>query len=186
VAGAAQGTAIAVAMDMTAGIIARFRTMAISRAAVLTGHVFASMIQTMLSIAVVIGVALLVGFRPTAGPAEWIAAIGVLAMIAFALIWLCVALGLVAKSVETASNTPMFLMLLVFFSSAFVPTDSLPAGLRQFAEYQPVTLVTETLRGLLLGTAIGNSAYGAIAWCVGITLVCYFWAMKRYNRDPSH
>jgi ABC-2 type transport system permease protein len=80
----------------------------------------------------------------------------------------------------------MFLMLLVFFSSAFVPTDSLPVGLRQFAEYQPVTLVTETLRGLLLGTAIGNSAYGAIAWCVGITLVCYFWAMKRYNRDPSH
>jgi ABC-2 type transport system permease protein len=186
VAGAAQGTAIAVAMDMTAGIIARFRTMAISRAAVLTGHVCASMIQTMLSIAVVIGVALLIGFRPTAGPAEWIAAIGVIAMIAFALIWLCVALGLVAKSVETASNTPMFLMLLVFFSSGFVPAASLPAGLRQFAEYQPVTLVTETLRGLLLGTAIGNSAYGAIAWCVGITLVCYFWAMKRYNRDPTH
>jgi ABC-2 type transport system permease protein len=186
VAGAAQGTAIAVAMDMTAGIIARFRTMAISRAAVLTGHVFASMIQTMLSIAVVIGVALLMGFRSTAGPAEWIGAIGVLAMIAFALIWLCVALGLVAKSVETASNTPMFLMLLPFFGSGFVPTDSLPAGLRQFAEYQPFTLVTETLRGLLLGTAIGNSAWGAIAWCVGIALVCFLWAMKRYNRDPSH
>jgi ABC-2 type transport system permease protein len=186
VAGAAQGTAIAVAMDMTAGIIARFRTMAISRAAVLTGHVLASLIQTMLSIAVVIGVALLIGFRPTAGPAEWIAAIGVLTMIAFALIWLCVALGLVAKSVETASNTPMFLMLLVFFSSGFVPANSLPAGLRQFAEYQPVTLVTETLRGLLLGTAIGNSAYGAIAWCIGISLVCFLWAMQRYNRDPTH
>lgn len=184
VAGGAQGTAIAVAMDMTEGIIARFRTMAIPRAAVLTGHVLASMIQTMLSLAVVIGVALAIGFRPTAGPVAWVAAIGVLAMIAFALTWLCVALGLVAKSVETASNTPMFLMLLPFFGSGFVPTDSLPAGLRQFAEYQPFTLVTETLRGLLMGTPIGNSAYGAIAWCVGIALVCYLWAMRLYNRDP--
>ncbi len=184
VAGAAQGTAIAVAMDMTAGIIARFRTMAISRAAVLTGHVLASMIQTLFSIAVVIGVALLIGFRPTAGPVAWIAAIGVIAMIAFALIWLCVALGLVAKSVETASNTPMFLTLLPFFGSGFVPTDSLPAGLRQFAEYQPLTLVTETLRGLLFGTPIGNSAWGAVAWCVGITLVGYLWAKRLYSRDP--
>ena len=184
VVGAVQGTAIAVAMDMTEGIIARFRTMAISRASILTGHVLASMIQTMLSIAVVIGVALLVGFRPTAGPVDWIATIGVLAMIAFALIWLSVALGLVAKSVETASNTPMFLMLLPFFGSGFVPTDSLPAGLRQFAEYQPFTPVIETLRGLLLGTPIGNSAILAVAWCVGIALAGYLWAIRLFNRDP--
>ncbi len=184
VAGAVQGTAISVAMDMTEGIIARFRTMAISRAAVLTGHVLASMIQTMLSLAVVIAVALLIGFRPTASPVAWIAALGVLMMIAFALIWLSVALGLVAKSVETASNTPMFLMLLPFFGSGFVPTDSLPAGLRQFAEYQPFTLVTETLRGLLLGTPIGNSAYSAIAWCGAIALVGYLWARALFNRDP--
>ena len=186
VAGGAQGTAIAVAMDMTEGIIARFRTMAISRAAVLTGHVLASMIQTMLSLAVIIGVALLIGFRPTARPLAWIAAIGILALIAFALTWLCVALGLIAKSVETASNTPMFLMLLPFFGSGFVPTDSLPAGLRQFAEYQPFTLVTETLRRLLMDTPVGNSAYGAIAWCVAIALVCYLWAIQRYNRNPAH
>ncbi len=185
VVGAVQGTAIAVAMDMTEGIIARFRTMAISRASVLTGHVLASMIQTMLSIAVVIGVALLVGFRPTAGPVDWIAAIGVLAMIAFALIWLSVALGLVAKSVETASNTPMPLMLLPFFGSGFVPTDSMPAGLRQFAEYQPFTPIIETLRGLLLGTPIGNSAALAVAWCVGITLVGYLWAKKLFNRSSA-
>jgi ABC-2 type transport system permease protein len=184
VVGAVQGTAIAVAMDMTEGIIARFRTMAISRASILTGHVLASMIQTMLSLAVVIAVALLVGFRPTAGPVDWIAAIGVLAMIAFALIWLSVALGLLAKSVETASNTPMPLMLLPFFGSGFVPTDSLPAGLRQFAEYQPFTPIIETLRGLLLGTPIGHSAVLAVAWCIGITLVCYLWALKLYNRDP--
>jgi ABC-2 type transport system permease protein len=185
-AGAAQGTAISVAMDMTEGIIARFRTMAISRAAVLTGHVLASLIQAMFSVAVVIGVALLIGFRPAAGPVEWIAALGVLAMAAFALTWLGVALGLVAKSVETASNTPMFLMLLPFLGSGFVPTDSLPAGLRQFAVYQPFTLVTETLRGLLMGAPMGNSAYGAIAWCIGIALVAYFWAMKCYRRDPAH
>jgi ABC-2 type transport system permease protein len=112
VAGSVQGTAISVSMDMTEGIIDRFRTMAISRASVLTGHVVGSMIQTLASTAVVIGVALLVGFRPTAGLPEWIATIGVLAMAALALSWLSVALGLVAKSVETASNLPMFLVLL--------------------------------------------------------------------------
>jgi len=185
VASGAQGTAISVAMDMTEGIIARFRTMAISRAAVLTGHVVGSVIQTMLGMAVVVGVALLIGFRPTAGPVEWIAAIGVLAMITFAITWLSVALGLVTKSVESASNLPMPLILLPFLGSGFVPTDSMPTGLRWFAEYQPFTPVIETLRGLLTGTPIGNSAILAVAWCVGITLVGYLWAKKLYNRDPA-
>ena len=126
VAAVAQGTAISVAMDMTGGIIARFRTMAISRASVLTGHVLGAMIQTMLAVAVVTGVALLVGWRPTAGPVEWIAAIGVLAMVSWALTWLTVALGLVSESVETASNLPMPLILLPFLGSGFVPTDSMP------------------------------------------------------------
>lgn len=183
VAGGATGTAISVAMDMTEGIIARFRTMAISRAAVLTGHVIGSVIQTMLGMAVVIGVALLIGFRPTAGPIEWIAAIGVLAMITFALTWLSVALGMVTKSVEAASNLPMPLILLPFLGSGFVPTDSMPSGVRWFAEYQPFTPVIETLRGLLMGTPIGNNGLLAIAWCVGITLVGYLWAKKLYNRD---
>ncbi len=185
VAAASQGTAILVAKDMTEGIIARFRTMAISRASILTGHVLGSMIQTMLGIAVVIAVALLTGFRPTAGPLAWIGAIGLLALFTLALTWLTVALGLVAKSVETASNTPMFLTLLPFLGSGFVPTGSMPTGLRWFAEYQPFTPVNETLRGLLLGTPIGNSAVLAVAWCVGITLVCYIWALKLYSRDPA-
>ncbi|MHB8646990.1 MAG: ABC transporter permease [Thermomicrobiales bacterium] len=184
VATAAQGTAISVSMDMTEGIIARFRTMAISRASILTGHVLGWMIQTMLSIAVVIAVALLIGFRPTAGPVEWIAAIGVLAMITFALIWLSVALGLVAKSVATASNLPMPLTLLPFLGSGFVPTGSMPTVLRWFAEYQPFTPIIETLRGLLLGTPIGNSAVLAVAWCVGIALISYLWARKLFNCDP--
>ena len=157
VAAAVQGTAIVVAMDMTGGIIDRFRTMAIARAAVLTGHVLASLIQTLVGLAVVIGVAVALGFRPTAGPLDWLAAIGMLALFAFALIWLATALGLAAKSVETASNTPMFLTLLPFLGSGFVPTATMPAGLRQFAEYQPFTPVTETLRGLLTGTAIGTT-----------------------------
>jgi ABC-2 type transport system permease protein len=185
VAFATPGTAISVAMDMTEGIIARFRTMAIFRPSVLTGHVLGSMIQTALSLAVVIGVALLVGFRPTAGLVEWIAAIGVLAMITFALTWLAVALGLVAKTAEGASNLPTPLVFLPFLGSGFVPTDSMPVGLRWFAEYQPFTSVIETLRGLLMGNPIGNSAFIAIAWCAAITLVGYLWARASFNRDPA-
>jgi ABC-2 type transport system permease protein len=182
VASAAQGTAISVAMDMTEGIIARFRTMAIARVSVLTGHVLASMIQTMLSIAVVIGVALLIGFQPTAALGDWIAAIGVLAMITLALTWLSVALGMVSKSVETASNLPMPLLLLPFLGSGFVPTDSMPAGVRWFAEYQPFTPIMETVRGLLLGTPIGSSAVIATAWCAGTAVLSYLWAKNTFNR----
>jgi ABC-2 type transport system permease protein len=184
-AGAATGTAVSVAMDVTEGIVARFRTMAISRASVLTGHVVGSVLQTLLSMAIVVGVALLIGFRPTASPLEWVAAIGVLTLLVLALTWLSVALGLVSKSVESASNAPMPLMLLPFLGSGFVPTDSMPAGLRWFAEYQPFTPVIETLRGLLLGTPIGDSAILATAWCTGIALVGYLWAKRLFNRDPS-
>jgi ABC-2 type transport system permease protein len=185
VAGAAQGTAISVAMDMTEGIISRFRTMAIFRPSVLTGHVLGSMIQTMLSLAVVTAVAVLVGFRPTANAVEWLAAVGILAAMTFAVVWFSVACGLVSKSVETASNLPMPLLLLPFLGSGFVPTDSMPAAVRWFADYQPFTPLMETLRGLLLGTAIGNNAWLTIAWTVAITLASYLWAKKLYNRDPS-
>ena len=151
VAAAVQGTAISVAMDMTGGIIDRFRTMAIARSAVLTGHVLASMIQTLASLGIVLGVAVALGFRPTDNPVAWLAAIAILTSFTLALIWLATALGLAAKSVETASNTPMFLTLLPFLGSGFVPTATMPAGLRQFADYQPFTPVTETVRGLLDG-----------------------------------
>ena len=184
VAAAAQATAISVAMDTTEGIVARFRTMAISRASVLTGHVLGSMIQSMLGVAIVFAIAALIGFRPTASVAAWIAAIGVLAMLSFALIWLSVALGLVSKNVETASNLPMFLLLLPFLGSGFVPTDSMPSGVRWFAEYQPFTPITQTLRGLLLWTPIGNNAIIAVAWCAAIALFAYLWARKLFSRDP--
>jgi ABC-2 type transport system permease protein len=186
VAGAAQGTAISVAMDMTEGIVARFRTMAISRASVLTGHVLGSMIQTALAIVAVMGVALLIGFRPTTGPVAWAAAAGVLALTALAVTWLSVALGMSTRSVETASNLPMFLMLLPFLGSGFVPTQTMPAGLRWFAENQPFTPTIETLRGLLLGTPIGNSGLVAVAWCLAISLFGFLWARRLYGRDPAH
>lgn len=185
IAATSQGTAISVAMDMTEGIINRFRTMAISRSAVLTGHVVSSMIQTMLSLVVIVGLALLIGFRPTAGVGEWIAATGVLALFTLALTWLTVALGLISKSVESASNTPMFLTLLPLLGSGFVPTDSMPAGLRWFAEYQPFTPVMETLRGLLLGTPIGSSAVLALAWSVLIAVGGHLLAKKLFNREPT-
>jgi ABC-2 type transport system permease protein len=185
VAGVAQGTSMSVAMDMSEGIIARFRTMAIFRPSVLTGHVLGAMIQTGISLAVVVAVALLIGFRPTAGPLEWLAAIGVFAMITLALTWLTVAIGLVSKNIESASNLPMPLMLLPFLGSGFVPTDSMAAGLRWFAEYQPFTPVMETVRGLLLGTEIGASATLAAAWCAGITAASFLWAVRTYDRDPA-
>jgi ABC-2 type transport system permease protein len=182
VASAALGTAISVATDMTGGIIDRFRTMAISRAAVLTGHVIGSLLQTFAVLVLVIGVSLAIGFRSHASALEWLAAAGVLALFAFALIWLSAALGLAAKSVETASNTPMFLTLLPFLSSGFVPTASMPAGLRQFAEYEPFTPVTQTVRGLLTGGPVGAHAIAAIAWSAGIALASYLWAVRLYNR----
>ena len=182
ITGAAQSTAIAVAMDMTEGIVARFRTMAIARASVLTGHVVGSLIQTLLGLAVVTGVALALGFDATATPLEWLEAIGLLALVTFAVTWLAVALGLVTKSVEAASNLPMPLILLPFLGSGFVPTESMPTALRWFAENQPFTPIMETLRGLLLGTPIGSSGWLAIAWSVAIGLGSYVWAKHLYDR----
>jgi ABC-2 type transport system permease protein len=164
------------------GITDRFRTMSIARAAVLGGHVLATLIQVAISLAIVLGVAVALGFRPTADALHWLAAIGVLMLFALALIWLATALGLAAKSVETASNTPMFLTLLPFLSSGFVPTASMPAGLRQFAEYEPFTPVTQTVRGLLTGGPIGTHAIAAVPWCIGIALASYLWAVRLYNR----
>jgi ABC-2 type transport system permease protein len=186
VAAAVQGTAIVVAMDMTSGIIDRFRTMAIARSAVLTGHVLAALIQTLISLAMVLGVAIALGYRPTANPMRWLAAIAILGGFALALVWLATALGLAAKSVETASNTPMFLTFLPFLGSGFVPSSSMPAGLRQFAQYQPFTPVTETLRGLLTGTHVGMNGVGAIAWILAIGAPSYLWAMRLYHQRRAN
>lgn len=177
-------TAVSVCTDMAEGIIARFRTMAITRAAVLTGHVVSSLILTLVSIVLVIGVAMIMGFRPQADVLDWIAAAGLVTLLTFALTWLTVALGLVSKTAEEASNIALPISFLPFISSAFVPTDSMPGGVAWFAENQPFTPMIETLRGLLMGTPIGNGWMIAVAWCVGITLVGYVWARASYSRDP--
>jgi ABC-2 type transport system permease protein len=180
-----QGTSISVTMDMTEGIVDRFRTMAIARVSVLTGHVLGSMIQTMLGVALVTGVAFAIGFRPTAGVLDWLALAGMLALMSFAFIWLAVALGLASKTVESSSNVGLPLVLLPFLGSGFVPTDSMPTVLRWFAEYQPFTPLIETIRGLLMGTPIGNSAAIAVAWCAAIAVGGYLWGKKLFNREST-
>lgn len=180
VASVALSTAIYIAKDATEGIIDRFRTMPIARSSVLTGHVLAALIQTALALVVVLAVAVLLGYRPEAAVVGWLGAAGVLGLLALALTWLCVALGLAADSVETASNTPMFLMILPFVSSAFVPTDSMSPGVRWVAENQPFTPVIDTLRASLEGRDPGTDAWWAIGWCVLITAVTFAWARRLF------
>ncbi|RNG33555.1 ABC transporter permease [Streptomyces botrytidirepellens] len=178
-------TAVAVCTDMAEGIVARFRTMAISRSSVLVGHVVGSVVQTMISLAVVTGVALAIGFRSDAGAVEWLAAAGVLALACCALTWLAVGMGLASPTPEAASNAVLPLsFLLPFISSAFVPVDAMPGWIRWFAEYQPFTTVVETLRGLLTGTEIGHNGWLSVAWCLAITLLGYVWSQRRFARDP--
>ncbi|GHS85775.1 transport permease protein [Actinomycetota bacterium] len=182
IAGTAGGIATTVAMDMTEGITARFRTMAISRAAVLAGHVLGNTVQAVIAVAVVLGVSLAVGFRPTAGPVEWLAVVGLVVLFAFALSWLAVAMGMQTRSVETASNLPTLLLLLPFLGSGFVPTGSMPGWLHGFAQYQPFTPLIETLRGLLLGTPLDRHPAFAVGWCVVIAVAGYVWSMVIYER----
>ncbi|MEO3749901.1 ABC transporter permease [Streptomyces sp. B6B3] len=178
-------TAVSVCTDMTEGIINRFRTMAISRTSVLTGHVVGSMIQTMASLVLVVAVALLAGFRPNATPLEWLAAIGILVLLTYALTWLSAAMGLTAKTVETASNLPMPLQFLPLLGSSVVTPESMPTGVRLFAEYQPFTPVNETLRGLLMGTEIGLSWLVALGWGVGLGIAGYLWARAVFRREVT-
>ncbi|HEX5504670.1 MAG TPA: ABC transporter permease [Thermomicrobiales bacterium] len=181
---ACQMTAVNFCTDLAAGIIARFRTMAIARASVLTGLVLGAVIRTMLTNVVVIAVALLMGFRPSAGPAAWVAALGILALFTLALTWMAVLFGLIGKTPEGANALALiFVLILPFTSSAFVRPDSMPAGMRWFAEYQPFTPVIDTVRGLLLGTPVGDSAALAVAWCIALTLAGYFWSRAVYNRN---
>lgn len=180
----AAATAVNVCTDMNEGIIARFRTMAITRASVLTGQVLGSLIRTLISGALVVAVALALGFRPTATPLQWAAAVGLFAMLTLSLTWLTVAFGLLTKTPAGANSLSLIPQFLPFISSAFVPTDSMPAGVRWFAQEQPFTPIIETLRGLLTGTPIGHSAVLAVAWCAAITAAGYLGARTLYNRNP--
>jgi ABC-2 type transport system permease protein len=185
IASGSMPVAVAVCTDMREGIVARFRTMPISRASVLTGHVVGNVLVTMASAVLVVGVSLALGFRSGASLLEWVAAFGLTALVTLAVTWLGVGLGLASPTPEGASNAVLPISLLLpFLSSAFVPIDSLPTGLKQFAEYQPFTAFIETMRGLLLGTPIGHNGLLAVAWAVVIGFGGYAWSKKLFHRDP--
>ncbi|GAA2936647.1 ABC transporter permease [Streptomyces thioluteus] len=186
IGGTLVGTAVSVSNDMTEGIIARFRTMAIHRGSVLVGHVVGSVLQAVISVVLVGAVAVAIGFRSKdAGVLEWLAAFGLLALFAMAFTWIAVGMGLVSPNAEAASNNALPLILLPLVSSAFVPVDAMPGWVRPVAEYQPFTPAIETLRGLLLGTEIGDNWWITIVWCLGLTVLGYFWSTSKFNRDPK-
>jgi ABC-2 type transport system permease protein len=175
-------TAVSVNSDMTKGIINRFKVMNVSRGAVLNGHVVATMLSCLIATAVIIGMAFALGFRSSASPLDWLGVIGIIVATAFAAAWLTVALGIAAKTPESAGLTVIPLILLPFLSSAIVPADKMGQGVRQFAEYQPFTPIIESLRGLLAGTPSGGYTAAALAWCAGIALVGYLWARATFNK----
>lgn len=165
------GTAVAVAVDMTTGVIDRFRSLPIASSAVLTGHVTASVARNAVSTALVLGVALLAGFRPVADPGRWLAVAGLLLALMTAISWLAACFGLLARSVEAANAVTFVAAFAPYVSSAFVPPESMPGVLRWIAENQPVTPIVDALRALMLGTHVGSTAFVALAWCVGGALV---------------
>ncbi|MFJ4768573.1 ABC transporter permease [Streptomyces uncialis] len=180
------GTAVSVSNDMTEGIIARFRTMAIHRGSVLVGHVVGSVVQCMMSVILVGAVGVAIGFRAQDATAlEWLLALGLLTLVALALTWIAVGMGLISPNAEAASNNALPLMILPLLSSAFIPVDTMPGWFQPVALYQPFTPAIETLRGLLLGSEIGHNGWLAVVWCVGLALLGYFWSTSKFNHDPK-
>ena len=180
------GTAVSVSNDMTEGIVARFRTMAIHRGSVIIGHVIGSVLQSVISVVLVGAVAVAIGFRSTdATVLDWLAAFGLLVLFATALTWIAVGMGLVSPNAEAAGNNAMPLILLPLLSSTFVPIHAMPGWFQPIAEYQPFTPTIETLRGLLLGTGIGDNWWIALLWCLGLTALGYRWSKAVFNRDPK-
>ncbi len=175
-------TAFRIFTDMQKGIIARFNTMPISRSAVLWGHVLTSIVSNSISILVIIAVALLMGFRSGAGIGSWLAVAGILLLFTTALTWLAVIPGLKAKTIDGASAFAYPLIFLPFISSAFVPTDSMPTAVRVFAENQPVTAIVDAIRSLLNASPVGNDLWIALAWCIGLTIIAYFFAVRTYRK----
>jgi ABC-2 type transport system permease protein len=181
----ASTTAIGINTDMTAGVIARFRTMAIARSSILTGPVIGAMVRTLMSLGVLLGVAFLIGYRPNAGVLSWLGAIGLMALLALALTWLAVAIGLLAKTTQGINPFVLIIQTLPFVSSAFVPPASMSAVVRWIAQYEPFTPIIDTLRGLLLGLPIGGSGFAAIGWCVGLSVAGFVWSLLLFRRDPN-
>ena len=175
-------TATSVNSDMTKGVINRFKVMDVPRGAVLNGHVVASVLTNLVAIAALVGVAFLLGFSPAAGPLDWLGVLGVVVLLGFAAGWFTVALGLAAKSPETAGLAAVPLVMLPFFSSAIVPAEMMGPGVREFAEYQPFTPIIETLRGFVDGAPAAGDLIAALAWCAVIALVGFLWASSTFTK----
>jgi ABC-2 type transport system permease protein len=175
-------TAYRLFMDMQSGIFERFHSMPIARSTALWGHVLTSLVSNTISVVVIILVAFLMGFRSSAGALSWLAVAGILALFTLALTWVAAIAGLSAKSVDGAGAFSYPIIFLPFISSAFVLTKSMPSGVRAFAENQPVTSIVESIRALLSGQPVGNELWVALAWCVGIMLVAYIFAMRAYKK----
>lgn len=182
VAQATQSLAVGVNNDMRKGIIDRFRSMPISKSAVLTGHVLASVVRNMLSSAIIIGVGFIVGFRPVGGVLDWLAVVGILLVYNLAITWIAVICGLLAKSPEAAGSMLFPLFILPYVSSGFAPTETMTGGFRWFAENQPMSHIIDAMRAFLLDMPLGNSLLLAVAWCVGITIVAFIGAVQIYKR----
>ena len=180
-----QATTMAVNRDSTEGIIARFRTMAISPTSVLNGHVTSAVIRTLVSVALVIGVSIGLGFRPSADAGQWLAVAGVTALLALALTWLAAAVGLAAKTVEGTTAFLLLVQLLPFVGSAFVPVGQMSGSVQWFAAHQPFSPIIDSLRGLLTGTPDSGTVLIAVAWCAGLALTGYVWARFLSRRDIS-
>ena len=178
-------TAYRLFMDMKSGIFERFHSMPIARSAALWGHVLTSLVSNAISVVVIILVALIMGFRSSAGVLSWLAVAGILALFTLALTWIAAIAGLSAKSVDGAGAFSYPLIFLPFISSAFVPTDSMPPIVRAFAENQPVTSIVDAIRSLLARQSVGNDIWIALAWCLGILIVAYIFAMRAYKRKAA-
>jgi ABC-2 type transport system permease protein len=178
-------TAYRLFLDMQSGIFERFHSMPIARSTVLWGHVLTSLVSNAISVVVIIIVALVMGFRSPAGILSWLAVAGILALFTLALTWIAAIAGLSATSVDGASAFAYPIIFLPFISSAFVPTNSMPPVVRAFAENQPVTFIVDAIRSLLAGQPVGNDIWVALAWCVGIMLVAYIFAMRAYKRKAA-
>jgi len=175
-------TAYRLFTDVQRGIFERFNSMPIAHSSVLWGHALTSLVSNAISVIVIIFVALIMGFRSSAGILSWLAVAGILALFTLALTWVAAIAGLSAKTIDGASAFSYPIIFLPFISSAFVPTESMPFAVRVFAEHQPVTSIVEALRALLSGQPVGNDIWVAIAWCVGVMVVAYFFAMRAYKK----
>lgn len=178
-------TAYRLFMDVQRGIFERFHSMPIARSAILWGHVLTSLVSNAISVAVVVLVAFIVGFRPSAGFLSWLGVAGILALYTLALTWIAVIVGLSAKSVDGVSAFSYPFLFLPFISSAFVPTQTMPPAVRAFANHQPINPIVETVRSLLMGQPLSNEVWVASAWCAGILAVAYVFAMIVYRRRIS-